>query len=110
MANNFKNYFAGSVGTSSVDVYTVPALTSATVIGMSVSNLITTPISANVMVFNSTASNTLFMIKNATIAPGGALVPVGGDQKLVIEAGDRLQVQMGTATSADVIVSVLEVS
>jgi hypothetical protein len=62
------------------------------------------------MVFNSTASNTLFMVKNATIAPGGALVPVGGDQKLVLEAGDRLQVQMGTATSADVIVSVLEVS
>jgi hypothetical protein len=28
----------------------------------------------------------------------------------VLEAGDRLQVQMGTATSADVIVSVLEVS
>jgi hypothetical protein len=50
------------------------------------------------------------MVKNATIAPGGALVPVGGDQKLVLEAGDRLQVQMGTATSADVIVSVLEVS
>jgi hypothetical protein len=62
------------------------------------------------MVFNSTASNTLFMVKNATIAPGGALIPVGGDQKLVLEAGDRLQVQMGTATSADVIVSVLEVS
>jgi hypothetical protein len=62
------------------------------------------------MVFNSAAANTLFMVKNATIAPGGALVPIGGDQKLVLEAGDRLQVQMGTATSADVILSVLEIS
>ena len=52
MANNFKNYFAGSVGTSTVDVYTVPASTSATVIGLSIANLITTPISANVMVYN----------------------------------------------------------
>lgn len=110
MANNFKNYFAGSVGTSPVDVYTVPSSTSTTVIGLSISNLITTPISANVMVFNSAASNTLFMVKNATIAPGGALVPVGGDQKLVLEAGDKLQIQTGTATSADVILSVLEVS
>jgi len=110
MANNFKNYFAGSVGTSSVDVYTVPSLTSATVIGMSISNIITTPISANVIVFNSTAANSLFMVKNATIAPGGALVPIGGDQKLVLEAGDKLQVQTGTATSADVILSVLEIS
>jgi hypothetical protein len=110
MANNFKNYFAGSVGTSSVDVYTVPGSTSATVIGMSISNIITTPISANVIVYNSAAANTLFMVKNATIAPGGALVPIGGDQKLVLEAGDKLQVQTGTATSADVILSVLEIS
>jgi len=110
MANNFKNYFAGSVGTSTVDVYTVPGSTSATVIGMSISNIITTPISANVIVYNSTAANTLFMVKNATIAPGGALVPIGGDQKLVLEAGDKLQVQTGTATSADVILSVLEIS
>jgi len=110
MANNFKNYFAGSVGTSSVDVYTVPSSTSATIIGMSISNIITTPISANVIVFNSTAANSLFMVKNATIAPGGALVPIGGDQKLVLEAGDKLQVQTGTATSADVILSVLEIS
>jgi len=110
MANNFKNYFAGSVGTSSVDVYTVPGSTSATVIGLSISNIITTPISANVIVYNSAAANTLFMVKNATIAPGGALVPIGGDQKLVLEAGDKLQVQTGTATSADVILSVLEIS
>ena len=110
MANNFKNYFAGSVGTSTVDVYTVPGSTSATVIGMSISNIITTPISANVIVYNSTAANSLFMVKNATIAPGGALVPIGGDQKLVLEAGDKLQVQTGTATSADVILSVLEIS
>ena len=110
MANNFKNYFAGSVGTSTVDVYTVTGSTSATVIGMSISNIITTPISANVIVYNSTAANSLFMVKNATIAPGGALIPVGGDQKLVLEAGDKLQVQTGTATSADVILSVLEIS
>jgi hypothetical protein len=58
-----------------------------------------------VIVYNSTAANSLFMVKNATIAPGGALIPVGGDQKLVLEAGDKLQVQTGTATSADVILS-----
>ena len=50
------------------------------------------------------------MVKNATIAPGGALVPVGGDQKLVLEAGDRLQIQGSATTCADVIVSVLETS
>jgi hypothetical protein len=37
-------------------------------------------------------------------------VPIGGDQKLVLEAGDRLQVQMDGGSSADVIVSVLEIT
>jgi hypothetical protein len=110
MANTFKNYFAGAVGTTTVNVYTVPAATQATIIGMSVANLNTSSITANVTVFNSASSNSLFMVKQATIASGGALVPVGGDQKLVLEAGDKLQVQTNGDSSADVIVSVLEIS
>jgi len=77
---------------------------------MSVANLNTSSITANVTVFNSASSNSLFMVKQATIASGGALVPVGGDQKLVLEAGDKLQVQTNGDSSADVIVSVLEIS
>jgi hypothetical protein len=50
------------------------------------------------------------MIKNATIAPGGALVPIGGDQKLVLEANDVLYVVSDTAVSADAITSVLEIT
>ena len=50
------------------------------------------------------------MIKRATIAPGGALVPIGGDQKVVLEAGDYMRVQTSANSSADVIVSVLEIS
>ena len=46
----------------------------------------------------------------ATIASGGSLVPVGGDQKLVLEATDYLQVQTSAADSADVILSVLEIT
>ena len=45
-----------------------------------------------------------------TIAPGGALVPIGGDQKLVLEAGDYLQVNTSVASSADVITSILEIT
>ena len=50
------------------------------------------------------------MLQGATIATGGALVPIGGDQKLVLEAGDFVQVQSSAANSADVIVSVLEIT
>ena len=52
----------------------------------------------------------VFLVKDATIAPGGALVPIGGDQKLVLEAGDYLQVNTSVASSADVITSILEIT
>lgn len=110
MANNFKNKFAGAVGTATVNVYTVPLATQSTIIGMSIANLNTSSVSANVKVYNNIDANSLFMIKQATIAVGGALVPIGGDQKLVLEAGDKLQVEMSGDNSADVIVSVLEIS
>jgi hypothetical protein len=53
---------------------------------------------------------TYFMVQNAIISNGGALVPIGGDQKLVMEPGDFMQVQTSATNSADVIVSVLEIS
>ena len=77
---------------------------------MSIANLKVSPISANVSIYHAPSTNSIFMGKNATIAAGGALVPIGGDQKLILEAGDKLQVQTNGDSSADVIVSVLEVS
>jgi hypothetical protein len=50
------------------------------------------------------------MVQQATISNGGALVPIGGDQKLVLEFGDYLQVQTSTNNSADCILSVLEIT
>jgi hypothetical protein len=110
MANNFKNYTLKSVGTSAANVYAVGAGVQATVIGMSIANMITTPISASITLNGGTITSNVFMIKDATIAPGGALIPIGGDQKFVLEAGDYLQVNTSIASSADVIVSVLEIS
>jgi hypothetical protein len=108
MANSFKNYFLKNATTSASNVYVAGAGVQATVIGMSISNTTSAPVSANVTVVSSGTS--YFMLQGANIAPGGALIPVGGDQKLVLEAGDYMQVQMGSATCADVIVSVLEIT
>ena len=49
-------------------------------------------------------------MKNAEVFEGGALVAVGGDQKLVLETGDIIKVQSDTASSIDTIVSVMEQS
>jgi hypothetical protein len=110
MANNFKNYTLKSVGTSSTNVYAAGTGVQATVIGMSIANMITTPISASIIINGGGITGNVFLIKDATIAPGGALIPIGGDQKFVLEAGDYLQVNTSIASSADVILSVLEIS
>jgi hypothetical protein len=106
MANTFKNYASKNVGTSAATVVT--AATSTTVIGLSVSCLVATAITTDVYV--TTGGTDYYIVKGATVLPGGALVVVGGDQKLVLETGDALKVVTNTASSADVFCSVLEIS
>ena len=108
MPNTFKNSTVNAVGTAAINAYVCPAATQTTAIGMTIANLNNNAITANVML-NAAGSN-VYVLKNATIPPGGALVPIGGDQKLVLEAGDYLHVNTSSSSSADVIVSVLEIS
>lgn len=107
MAETFKNYSSSAVGTTETTIYTVPSSTSTIVVGMSIANVLAnTQINVDVKAVLNTAN--AFIVKNATIGVGGALVPVGGDQKLVLEAGDSIKVTSTIADSADVILSVLE--
>ena len=108
MANNFKNYFLKNATTTAANVYVGPAATQSTVIGMTIGNTTASPITCNVTVVSS--GTTYFMLQNAVISNGGALVPIGGDQKLVMEAGDYMQVQSSATNSADVIVSALGIT
>jgi hypothetical protein len=108
MANSFKNYGTAAIGTATTVVYTANTGVQATVIGMTVANLLNTSITANVVV--NISSSSFFMVKNAQVDPGSALIPVGGGQKLVLEAGDSISVNTNTASSVDVILSLLEIS
>jgi len=108
MANTFKNSITGAIGTSDVAVYTVPAATSTTVIGMSVANVAESNITVSATL--TSGSSTVFLVKDATVPAGGSVVLVGGTQKLVLTATNYLSVVSSAATSADVVVSVLEIS
>jgi hypothetical protein len=110
MANVFKNSITGSIGTAGTIVYQVPAQTTSTIIGVNVANTNTQNISVNVMVRDTSANKVAYLVKDALVTQGGSAVLVGGDQKLVLEAGDFLSVTSSLATSADVIVSILELT
>jgi hypothetical protein len=108
MANTFKNQFSKAVGTSASTVYTCPSATQTTIIGMTIGNIISSPITVDVYVTSSATD--YYIVKGATVPVGGSLVPIGGDQKLVLEAADILKVVSSAASSADVIASLLEIT
>lgn len=110
MPNTFKNQTLKAAGTTAQNAYSADAGVQATVIGMTIANITNSPISANVILSGGNITDNVYLVRNATIAPGGALVPVGGDQKLVLEAGDYLQVNTSVTSSADVITSILEIT
>jgi|Laugresbdmm110sn_1035088.scaffolds.fasta_scaffold35831_2 hypothetical protein len=105
MANAFKNYIAASV-TTQTSVYTTPSATQTTVIGLNVANTDTSAASVDIQV--TSGATTVYILKGAPVPVGGALVAVGGDQKLVLEAADVLKVT--STVTVDVAVSVLEIS
>jgi hypothetical protein len=108
MANTFTRYLNKDVGTSAATVVTVGSSTQTTVIGLSLANTTTSPITVSAYV---TVSGTdYYLIKSATVPVGGSLVIVGGDQKFVMVTGDVLKVISSAASSADVITSVLNIT
>tara|TARA_B100000945_G_C20409062_1_gene611627 strand:- start:446 stop:778 length:333 start_codon:yes stop_codon:yes gene_type:complete len=108
MANTFKNKGMASIGTSNTTVYTCPSSTTSTIIGMTVANRSGSNITVSVMVYDNSANTTYFIVSGATVPTGGSLVVVGGDQKIVLEASDLVQVNASASSSADAFVSVLE--
>lgn len=102
MANTFKNYTSASVGTSPVTTYTVPASTTAVMIGCNLSNTTASQILVDVQVAG------VYLVKGAPIPAGSGLSVLDG--KIILETTDTVVVTSDTASSTDVIVSVLEQS
>lgn len=109
MANTFKNSISASIGTTETTVYTATGVT-ATVIGVSVANRIQSNINVDVRMYDSSASKNIVLCSGSLIPPGSNIVLVGGEQKVVLEASDYLTLRSNNAGSADIVVSVLEIS
>lgn len=108
MASTFKNSITAGIGTSETSVYTVPSATTATIIGLTVANTTGSDVTCDVVVADTSSSTNVYVVKAANVPTGGALVPIGGDQKVVLEETDVLKVTSSNASSLDVTVSILE--
>lgn len=110
MANTFKNKVTAGVGSSVSTVYTCPSSTTAVVIGVTLCNLKSSGVEGTLALTDSSASVTVSVLKGAPIPSGSSIVAVGGEQKIVLEAGDALKVTASEASAIDVMLSVLEIS
>jgi hypothetical protein len=108
MANTFTSYMNKDVGTSAATVVTVGGSTQTTVIGMSCANTTTSPVTVDAYITRSAVN--YYLVEGATVPVGGSLVIVGGDQKVVLIASDALKVVSSTASSVDVVTSVLNIT
>ncbi len=125
---------------TAIESYTIPVGMETTTIGLTISNTTLSPIEADavlntlttfVQLEDESAGNNILMedtspetfvifeapdtldyyiVKGAPIPAGGSLVAVGGDQKVVLMAGDTVKVRSNTELSADTIMSVLEIT
>ena len=112
MANSFKNRTLRGVGTTATAVgAAVAASTETTLIGMTIANITSGVINVTVtLTDNAGTPNVTNLVKDAPVPTGGSLVVLGGDQKVCLVTGDIIKVKSNTASSADVIMSFLEIT
>tara|TARA_Y100000004_G_scaffold44485_1_gene48768 strand:+ start:2537 stop:2866 length:330 start_codon:yes stop_codon:yes gene_type:complete len=109
MANTFKSYTSGSIGTTLTGIYTVGSSTSSIVLGCSISNTHSSPIGGSIKLNKAAGSDDVFVVKQAPI-PVGSSVEVMSGNKIVLNAGDAIEAQSDTASSLDIIISTLEIT
>ena len=107
MPNVFKNARA-ALGTTLTDIYTVPAATTAIVIGCHVTNVGAANGQLTMVWTDASNSNTATHIAQAIVVPDAAAYePVG---KLVLEAGDKIRANANATSTLEMTISVLEQS
>ena len=98
------SYVAKDVGTSPSTLFTVASATTAAVSSLIVANTSSSPITCDVYLTRSAVN--YYIVETATIPVGGSLEVIQGN-RITFIAADSLRVLTSTASSADVIASVL---
>ena len=109
--NRFRSNFANATTGYAASVFTnSDSGTDKIVVGMTISNITNIAQTASVYVHSNTVNVQYSLVTDATIPAGGSIVPIGGDQKVVIEPGQSINVNTSGALSCHVVVSTLEIS
>ena len=108
MANTFRLRTKANVGVTTTVVYTVPAATTTTVIGITLANVSGNSINVGVGV-SRTGQDSVRLLKDAPIPQGSTLEFMSGN-KIVLEATDMITVVSDTNSSLDASIAILEIN
>lgn len=110
MANTFYRKLSRNVGTSitAIGSYTVPSGATAVIVGLTVCNTSGATVAVDITVNDGT--NDYYIVKAAPISAGGALVPIGGEQKIILAEADSVKIKSDAATSLDAVLSIMEIT
>jgi hypothetical protein len=108
MATFFKNKIVKNVGTVPVEIFSVPAASKCTGIGLSIANLLDGNTRVSITVKDDT-SITGFYVKDVMIAPNASLRAINGGEKLILPGDNILYVYADQDDAVDVIFSFVEI-
>jgi len=116
MANTFKlKTKSGVNGAALSTVYTVPANTTAVIIGLTISNILGQSITADAQIVTASSAgenaDDVYIVKDVPL-PAGSSIEVMSGNKIILEAGDVVKGGGSNASGndADVILSIMEIS
>ena len=116
MANTFKVKTNGAMPTSAgtpLTLYTVPSSTTTVVIGLTLCNIHTGSVTADVQLVSDTSdtetNETVLLIKDVTIPAGSSLELLTGG-KVVLQTTDILKIDCSVSAKIDATLSILEIT
>ena len=116
MANTFKVKTNGAMPASSgtpLTLYTVPSSTTTVVIGLTLCNIHTSAVTADVQLVSDTSdtetNETVLLIKDVSIPAGASLELLTGG-KVVVQATDIIKIDCSVTAKIDATLSILEIT
>ena len=116
MANTFKLKTNGAMPASAgtpLTLYTVPSATTCVVIGLTLCNIHTTAVTADVQLVSDTSdtetNETVLLVKDVSIPAGSSLELLSGG-KYVMQTTDVMKIDCSVAAKIDATLSILEIT
>ena len=116
MANTFKIKSNDAMPTSAgtfLTLYTVPASTTAVVLGLILCNVHTTAVTASVKLISNTVdteTNQDTLVAKDVDIPAGSSLEVLSGSKLILQATDALEIDCSVSAKIDASLSIMEIT